>query len=229
MKTTSSTTIKSNNTKNTKATNPRGKAATNASRSAATNGTKKAASAKTGSEQESPSLLDKLFVSLLKETYWAEKHLVKALQTMQSQATTESLQDAFEDHMYVTQKHVSRLEKAFGMMEQEPEEKKCIAMEALTTEAEQIVAETEDGTMTRDAALIIAAQKVEHYEIATYGSLVQLARTLGYDNVAGILEKTLWEEEETDLLLTDIAESEVNPLADDEPQEMTAELEMAEL
>ena len=82
-----------------------------------------------------------------------------------------------------------------------------------------MIKETKEGTMTRDAALIIAAQKVEHYEIASYGSLVQLARTMDREDVARILEKTLWEEEDTDMLLTDIAESDVNPLADNEDEE----------
>lgn len=167
-------------------------------------------------EKESQPLLEKLFLDMLKDTYWAEDHLVEKLQVMQDAATTGELQDAFEDHRYMTQKHKSRLEKVFRMMDKEPEAKKCEAMLGLTKEAETLIAETKEGTMTRDAALIIAAQKVEHYEIATYGSLVQLARTLGYDEAAYLLEKTLWEEEDTDELLTDIAEWDVNPMADEE-------------
>src|SRR5213075_880455 len=121
-----------------------------------------------------------------------------------------------EDHFYMTHKHVSRLEKVFSMLGMKPEEKKCLAMEALAAEAEQIISETQEGTMTRDAALIIAAQKVEHYEIATYGSLVQLALTMKLERVADILEKTLREEEDTDQLLTFIAEAHINFEAEEE-------------
>ncbi len=168
---------------------------------------------------EHGSLLEKLFVDMLKDIYWAENHLIKALGKMQSEATTHQLQDAFEDHLYATKKHVARLEKVFGLLGKKAEGKKCEAMEGLTKEADSIIEETIKGTMTRDAALIIAAQKVEHYEIATYGSLVQLARTMDKEDVARILEKTLWEEEDTDQLLTDIAESDINPMADEEDDE----------
>jgi len=170
-------------------------------------------------------LLEKMFYNMLKDTYWAEKHLIEALTTMQKEATTEELQEAFEDHRFQTEKHVSRLEKVFRLLGQEPEAKKCAAMEGLTNEAKEIMDETKEQTMTRDAALIIAAQKVEHYEIATYGSLVQIALTLGYDQAAELLEKTLWEEEDTDQLLTEIAEMYVNPLADEEPAEAVMEME----
>lgn len=182
-----------------------------------------AASASMQQEQEQVSLLEKLFVNMLKDILWAEQHLVEALGKMQEAATTEVLQEAFEDHKYATQKHISRLEKVFALLGREAEPKKCDAMEGLTKEAEAMIAETKEGTMTRDAALIIAAQKVEHYEIATYGSLVQVALTLGYGQVASLLDKTLLEEEETDSLLTEIAESEVNPMADDEEADETDE------
>lgn len=170
-------------------------------------------------EESGQSLLEKLFIDLLKDMYGAEKALVPALTKMQSEATTEELQDAFEDHMYITQKQASRLEKIFSLLGMEPQAEKCEAMEGLIKEANTLLQKTEEGTMTRDAALIIAAQKIEHYEIATYGSLVQLALTLDYGQIASILDKTLIEEEDTDALLTEIAECEVNPLADDEPEE----------
>jgi len=178
--------------------------------------------------QEQDNLLYKLFVDMLKDMLWAEKHLVTQLNTMQTVATTYQLQEAFEDHKFATQKHVSRLEKVFKLLGVEPEAKKCDAMEGLTNEANSMIQETKEGTMTRDAALIIAAQKVEHYEIASYGSLVQVARTLGNEEAASILEKTLWEEEDTDQLLTDIAESDINPLADDEQEEEMEETEEEE-
>lgn len=166
-------------------------------------------------ESQGP-LLQKFFIDMLKDIYWAEGHLVEKLKIMMDAATTDELRDAFEDHYYATQKHKSRLEKVFRSIGENAEAKKCEAMEGLTKEAETIIKETIEGTMTRDAALIIAAQKIEHYEIATYGSLVQIARTLGYEDEAYILEQTLWEEEDTDMLLTDIAESDINPMADDE-------------
>lgn len=172
-----------------------------------------------GKEDSTESLLEKLFVDMLKDMYWAEKYLVNALSTMQSAATTDELQDAFEDHKFVTQKHVSRLEKVFKILGKQPEAKKCDAMEGIVEEAKQMIKETTEGTMTRDAALIIAAQKVEHYEIASYGSLVSVALTLGYDDAASILEKTLWDEEDTDKLLTKVAETSVNPMADEEQKE----------
>jgi ferritin-like metal-binding protein YciE len=133
---------------------------------------------------------------------------------MQEAATTEELKEAFEDHLFQTQRHVRRLEKVFAGLGQKAEGKKCEAIEGIVREAEQIIRETEKNTMTRDAALIMAAQKVEHYEIASYGGLVQLAITMGQYEVAEILDKTLIEEENTDLLLTEIAECEINVMAE---------------
>lgn len=167
-------------------------------------------------KQQGNDLLDKMFLNMLKDIYWAEQHLVPHLEEMQGHATTDELQEAIEDHILQTKKHVSRLEKVFKLMGEEAKAKKCDAMEGLTKEAKSMVEETKANTMTRDAAIIIAAQKVEHYEIASYGSMVQIARTLGKDRVAEILEQTLWEEEDTDQLLTKIAESYVNPMADEE-------------
>lgn len=158
----------------------------------------------------------KLFVSMLKDIYWAEKNLVDALGQMQQAATSDELKEAFEDHQHVTRKHVKRLEKVFSLLDEQPEAKKCDAMEGLIKEAKGMISETKEGSMTRDAALIIAAQKVEHYEIASYGSLVSVALTMGHDEVAEVLEKTLWEEEDTDKQLTSVAESYVNPMADEE-------------
>lgn len=160
--------------------------------------------------------LEKFFMEMLKDIYWAEQLLVKTLPKLKEAATTEELKDAFEDHLYQTQKHVTRLEKIFQLKGQKAEGKKCEAMEGLTKETESIIKETEAASMTRDAALIIAAQKVEHYEIASYGGMVQLAITMGWDQVADLLEKTLAEEEDTDQLLTDIAEEFINLEAEGE-------------
>lgn len=169
------------------------------------------------------SYLEKFFMDMLKDIYWAEKSLVTAIPKMKDAATTEELKDAFEDHLYQTQKHVSRLEKVFQLRGQKPEGKKCEAMEGLTKEAESIIKETEEMSMTRDAALIIAAQKVEHYEIASYGGMVQLAITMGWQQIADILDKTLEEEEDTDQLLTDIAEEFINIEAEGEGKSQVEE------
>src|SRR6186713_2226709 len=178
-----------------------------------TNGTKDASH-----KTNKTSLLEKFFIDQLKYIYYAEQHLVKALPEMQKAATSEELEDAFEEHLKQTERHVKRLEKVFQLIRQKPEGKKCEAIEGLTKEAKSIISETKEGSMTRDAALIIAAQKVEHYEIATYGGLVQLALTLGKNRVASLLDKTLQEEEETDHLLTDIAESYINFQAEEEDE-----------
>jgi ferritin-like metal-binding protein YciE len=167
-----------------------------------------------GSKQRS--LLEKFFIDQLKDIYYAEQQLVKALPKMKEASTTEELEDAFDHHLTQTERHVKRLEKVFKMIRQEPEGKKCEAMDGLVREAQNIISETDEGTMTRDAALIIAAQKVEHYEIASYGGLVALALTMGLDQAADVLEKTLAEEEDTDQQLTFIAEGYINVNAEEE-------------
>jgi ferritin-like metal-binding protein YciE len=156
------------------------------------------------------SMLEEFFVDEIKDIYWAEKHLVKTLPKMQKAATSPQLQKAFADHLETTTKHVSRLEKAFDLLGHKPQAKKCDAMEGITTEGASIIEETEKGTSTRDVGLILAGQKVEHYEISTYGGLAQLAHTLGHDDVAKLFETTLAEEKEADELLTSIAEDGVN-------------------
>lgn len=135
---------------------------------------------------------------------------------MQQAATTGELKDAFDDHLHQTQRHVKRLEKVFETLNKRAEGKKCEAIEGISREVESIINETEEGTLTRDAALIIAAQKVEHYEIATYGGLVQLAITMQLHDAADLLDKTLVEEEDTDARLTEIAENEINLRAEHE-------------
>ncbi|MCW3119397.1 MAG: hypothetical protein JWM28_3479 [Chitinophagaceae bacterium] len=167
-------------------------------------------------EPISSSRLQEFFIDSLKDIYWAEKHLTKALPKMQKAATTAQLQEAIEMHLGQTMDHVTRLEQVFEIVGEKPVAKKCDAMEGLTKEADSIVEETEDGTMTRDAAIILAAQKVEHYEIATYGGLVQYATLLGYDDAATILQSTLDEEKETDESLTKIAENDINWQAEQE-------------
>src|SRR6187401_41050 len=154
--------------------------------------------------------LEKFFLDQLKDIYYAEQQLLKALNEMKSASTTEELEDAFDNHHKQTERQVKRLEKVFQLIDEKPEGKKCEAMDGLIKEAKSIINETKEGSMTRDAALIIAAQKVEHYEIATYGGLVQLAVTLCKHNAADLLDKTLSEEEATDKSLTRIAETHIN-------------------
>lgn len=165
---------------------------------------------------ENKSQLEKFFTDSLKDIYWAEKQLTKALPKMKKAATTEELKAAFEEHLTQTKEHIIRLEEVFEIFGKKPTAKKCDAMEGLIKEGESIIEDTEEGTMTRDAAIIIAAQKVEHYEIATYGGLVQLAKTMGKDNAANILAQTLDEEKTTDEGLTAIAENSINCEAEEE-------------
>ncbi|HEX7904663.1 MAG TPA: ferritin-like domain-containing protein [Chitinophagaceae bacterium] len=163
--------------------------------------------------------LHQFFVDQLKDIYWAEKHLTKALPKMKKAATTSELQQAIEDHLSQTQEHVTRLEQVFELVDQKAQTKKCEAMEGLLKEGDSIVEETQEGSMTRDAGIIMAAQKVEHYEIATYGTLVQLAKVMGHNDVAGILQTTLDEEKEADEGLTSIAENNINWEAGQEDDE----------
>jgi ferritin-like metal-binding protein YciE len=165
---------------------------------------------------EGNSQLEKFFTDSLKDIYWAEKHLTKALPKMQEAATTEELKSAIEVHIAETEEQITRLERVFELMGKKAQAKKCDAMEGLIKEGESIVEETEKGSMTRDAGIIMAAQKVEHYEIATYGGLVQLAKTMGMDEAASILAVTLEEEKKTDEGLTEIAMNSINWEAEQE-------------
>lgn len=163
--------------------------------------------------------LEKFFIDQLQDIYYAEHKIVQSLPKMINAATTDELSEAFDDHLHLTQRHIRRLEKVFETVGQKAEAKKCEAIEGIAREVDQIIEETEDGSLTRDAALIIAAQKVEHYEIATYGGLVQLAITMQLHDAADLLDKTLMEEEDTDALLTEIAENDINLQAGNEGNE----------
>ena len=172
--------------------------------------------AKQNGKSQSPSFLQKFFIAQLKDIHYAENELIKGLEELKNASSTEELEDAFEEHIKQTQRHIQRLEKVFRMIGKEPESETCEAMDGLLRECRDIINETEEGSLTRDAALIIAAQKVEHYEIATYGGLVALARTMNLDRAADLLDKTLGEEADTDSILTDIAENYVNVEAEQE-------------
>jgi ferritin-like metal-binding protein YciE len=156
------------------------------------------------------SALNELFIDELKDIYWAEKHLVSALPKMAKAATSEELRKAIEAHLSETENHVTRLEDAFASINEKASSKKCEAMAGLIKEGTEIVADTEKGTFTRDAGIISAAQKIEHYEIASYGTLKTLATVLGYSEAAELLEATLSEEKNADNLLTKIAEGGIN-------------------
>ena len=181
--------------------------------------TKKAASsAKSKSSSSQADGLRELFEDELKDIYWAEKALTKAIPKMIKNATSEELISALEEHLEVTKGHVERCEQAFEILGKPARAKKCEAMAGLTKEAEEIMESTAEGVV-RDAGIISAAQKVEHYEIASYGTLCSFARTLGENEVADLLEQTLNEEKEADQTLTGIAESSINIEANEEDTE----------
>jgi len=170
--------------------------------------TSKKATTKTGKMEDSE--FHEFFVDELKDIYWAEKHLVKALPKMKKAATSEELIAAFEKHTEETQQHIQTLEQVFELLGEKAAAKKCDAMAGLLEEAEGIISETDQGTMVRDAGLILAAQKVEHYEIATYGTLKVFAENMGHQDVADLLDQTLENEKATDVALTEIAVSSIN-------------------
>jgi len=149
--------------------------------------------------------LRETFVEELKDVYDAEKQLLKALPKMAKAAEHEELKEAFEMHLHETEEHVRRLEQVFKLMNQPAKGKKCKAMQGLVEEGEELIDE-EEG----DAALICAAQKVEHYEIASYGSLESWAKLMGEQEVADLLGETLSEEKAADEKLTGIAEQTIN-------------------
>lgn len=189
-------------TKNTNSTTgSKTKAATTAKKSNSKGATTAKSSAAEGLRQ--------LFVDSLKDIYWAEKALVKALPKMAKNATSENLISAINDHLAITEEQVSRLEKVFTSIGEKAVAKKCDAMEGLIKEGESIMEETEVGPV-RDAGIIAASQKIEHYEIATYGTLAAFAQTLGEDDVVLLLEQTLAEEKEADNLLTEAAYNTIN-------------------
>ena len=170
-----------------------------------------------GTAQKSDeTMLHELFVDELKDIYWAEKHLTKALPKMRKAVTSQELGAAFENHIVETEEQIRRIEQVFEMMGMTARAVKCEAMDGLVREAQGLMDELPKGSMVRDAGMIIAAQKVEHYEIAAYGSLVQLAKTMGKTDIANVLAQTLEEEKKTDQLLTQLAESGINIAAGDE-------------
>ncbi len=150
------------------------------------------------------------FVDELKDIYWAENHLAKALPKMKAAATSEELVAAFEQHIEDTDLHIQTLTQVFMLLDEKAAGKKCDAMAGLLEEANGIIEDTTSGTMIRDAGLILAAQKVEHYEIATYGTLIAFAKSMSRNDIADQLQFTLDNEKLTDVALTEIALKFVN-------------------
>ena len=148
--------------------------------------------------------LSKIFEDTLKDIYWAERHLTKALPKMSKAAYDENLSAAFDAHLQETETHVERLEQVFEQLGKKAQAKKCPAMEGLVEEGREAIEEYDNG-YARDAALIISAQKIEHYEIAAYGSLKAHAQMMGEEEIVSLLDETLQEEAETDEKLTEIS------------------------
>lgn len=158
--------------------------------------------------------LEDLYVDELKDLYSAENQLLKALPKMAKAATAPKLSKAFESHLKQTRGHVARLDKIFKKLGSAPKGKKCKAMEGLLAEGKELMAEDADAAVM-DAALIGAAQRVEHYEMAGYGCVRTYARLLGHNDVAELLQKTLDEEGAADKALTELAEASINSSAND--------------
>src|SRR5690349_2518189 len=156
------------------------------------------------------SKLRDLFVEQLQDIYWAEKKMVKALEKMSDKASSPRLKEAFDMHREQTKGHVTRLESVFSSIGEPADTTKCPAMSGIIEEANDLIDDTDAHTSQRDAGLVIAAQKAEHYEIATYGSLAQLAEVMGYIEAKNLLGQTLQEEKAADVLLTAVAKSGIN-------------------
>jgi ferritin-like metal-binding protein YciE len=153
--------------------------------------------------------MEELFVDELKDLYDAEKQIIKALPKMAKAASSEDLREAFQEHLDVTKRQVERLETIFSKLDDKPSGKKCAGMQGLIEEGQELISEGDESPVL-DAGLIAAAQKVEHYEIAGYGTARTHAELLGNREAARLLEQTLQEEKRTDEKLTELAENLVN-------------------
>ncbi|MCO6187800.1 ferritin-like domain-containing protein [Rhizobium sp. L1K21] len=158
--------------------------------------------------------LDDLFYDTLRDIYYAERRIVKALPKMARGAQDEKLKKAFEKHKEQTEEHIERLQEVFELLDKRPRGKTCQAIDGILDEGEEVL-ETYKGTPAQDAGILAAAQAVEHYEISRYGTLKTWAERLGHDKIVKILDKTLKEESQTDEALTKLATSQVNANAQD--------------
>jgi ferritin-like metal-binding protein YciE len=153
--------------------------------------------------------MEELFLDEIRDLYDAEKQLTKALPKMAKASTSEELRNAFEEHLGQTENHVTRLEQIFESLGEKATGKKCAAMSGLIKEGDEMASDSEE-TAVRDAGLIAAAQKVEHYEISGYGSARTHAEILGYDDAVGLLDETLQEEKDADEKLNELAQTSIN-------------------
>jgi ferritin-like metal-binding protein YciE len=153
--------------------------------------------------------LEDLFVNLLKDIYYAEKQILKALPKMAKKADSDELRQAFEHHLEETKGQIERLEQVFALCELRPTAKTCTAIKGILEEGEEDMKEAKDPDVL-DAGMIADAQAVEHYEIARYGTMIAWAKQLGMDDAASLLEQTLEQEYNADRTLTDIAEGSLN-------------------
>lgn len=167
---------------------------------------------KTPAKADATKNLSDLYEDGLKDIYWAEKNLLKALPKMEKNATNPQLKKSIVSHMKETETHIERLVKCFEKLKLKPKAEKCDAMAGLLEEGEGIIKSTEVGAV-RDAGIIAAAQKVEHYEIATYGTLAAFAKVLGHKQSVKLLIKTLEEEKKCDETLSSIADTQLNTQA----------------
>ena len=186
-----------------------------ATKSTSTSGSNGKSKSKTSESGMKHSQLMKLFEDELKDIYWAEKALTKAIPKMIKNATSEELIEALKNHLSETEEQVTRVEQVFEVIGKKATAKKCEAMAGLMKEAEEIMEDCEEGPMC-DAGIISAGQKIEHYEIASYGTLRQFAETLGLEEAVDLLEATLEEEKNADQILSDIAIASVNEEADEQ-------------
>jgi ferritin-like metal-binding protein YciE len=184
-------------------------AAPKAASSSKSSSTTKTAGGKIKAKQSAADGLRELFEDSLKDIYWAEKALLKALPKMAKNASSQNLISTIQDHLAVTEEQTRRVERVFELIGKKATAKKCEAMDGLIKEGEEIMKETEPGPV-RDAGIIAASQKIEHYEIATYGTLAAFAKTLGEDQALELLLMTLAEEKEADVLLTEAAYNTIN-------------------
>jgi ferritin-like metal-binding protein YciE len=224
MKTTTKTSSKGTASKSKSTTTAKaGNSKSTASKATASKATASKSAPKTMSngkmkpKQSAAEGLRELYVDSLKDIYWAEKALLKALPKMAKNATSQKLKMAIEEHIAVTEEQAMRLEKVFELAGKKATAKKCEAMDGLIKEGQDIMESTEPGPV-RDAGIISASQKIEHYEIATYGTLRAFANTLGETEAVSLLEQTLNEEKEADVTLTEAAYNDINFEAHEEDE-----------
>jgi len=162
---------------------------------------------------DKPNKLEDLFLGELKDIYDAEKQIVKALPKLAKIASNPELRDGIEEHLEQTKGHVARIEQVFDRLGEKHQGRKCVGIQGILTEGNATVSEIESGTAAQDAALIYSAQKVEHYEIATYGALCSWANLLGRDDVAALLHQNLAEEQAANEKLSQLAANSINTQA----------------